>query len=109
MPCTEVGMDVTSLGGGQQLSVPLLPLLGGKIRCLAEGRVAFQKSMELEINVQELNIYRYSIQKKKKKLQFWNLSIFRRSVFGLILGSEYRELDCTFVKNFPLFGNFIDL
>lgn len=70
MSSTEVGMDVTNLDGGQQLPLLLLPLLEGKIRCLAEERVAFQKSKELEINVQELNVYRYSMQEKKVNFGF---------------------------------------
>lgn len=70
MSCTEVGVDATNLDGGQELSLLLLPLLEGKIRCLAEGRVAFQKSKELEINVQELNVYRYSMQEKKVNFGF---------------------------------------
>lgn len=70
MSCTEVGVDATNLDGGQELSLLLLPLLEGKIRCLAEGRVAFQKSMELEINVQELNVFLVSNINKKINFGF---------------------------------------
>lgn len=65
-----VGMDVTNLGGGQQLSLPSHSLQEGKFPCLAEEKVASHRkiwNLKLMHKIKCLLMFNT----KKIQLLFW--------------------------------------